>query len=315
MAVSTNMRMKMTEIIERIRKLLENKESESYSRYDGEHPFDVYLGVDHAGRKSLALVMNARRERITSTKTIDVQFYKREDGQLMLCFSLIDDQLRDIFYKFCEDIIESTRTNRKEDGFAPAVERWETWIKFFSKTSLPLSENEILGLIGEIYFLQNVMVAKYGQDLTLESYIGTDRAHKDFEVQDTWYEVKSIHNAARTVKISSIQQLDSSQSGHLEVLTFDQSTPSYEDNITLNSIISNLRNSLDRKWQLKFDEKMRKAGYIEDERYDEYNYIFVRLDEYKVSDDFPKLSKDSLPLGITKASYEIDISAIQRFKV
>jgi hypothetical protein len=310
-----NMRKKMIEVIDRIRKLLENQESESYSRYDGEHPFDVYLGIDHEGRKSLALIMNARRERITSTQTINAQFFKRDDNQLMLCFSLVDDQLRDIFYKFCEDIIESTRHNRREDGFAPAVERWDTWIKFFAKTSLPLSENEILGLIGEIYFLQNVMMPKYGQDLALESYIGTDRAHKDFEVNDTWYEVKSIHNGVRTVKISSIEQLDSNEVGQLEIITFDQSTPSYENNITLNNVISGFRNSVDRKWQLKFDEKMRKAGYLEDERYDEYNFLLVRVDEYTVSSDFPKLRKGDLPNGITKANYEIDISAIQGFKV
>lgn len=310
-----NMRMKMTEIVDRIRKLLEDQEAESYSRFDGEHQFDVYLGIDKSGRKSLALVMNARRERIISTKTIDAQFFKRDDGKLMLCFSLIDDQLKDIFYKFCEDIIESTRLNNKEDGFAPAVDRWNTWISFFSKTSLPLSENEVLGLIGEIYFLQNVMIEKYGQDTALDSYIGTDRAHKDFEVQDTWYEVKSIHNGVRAVKISSVEQLDAKISGNLEILTFDQSTATYEGNITLNKLISGFRSTLERKWQLLFDEKMRKASYLEDERYDEYNYLFVSINEFTVADDFPKLTKESLPIGVTKASYEIDISAIQRFKV
>lgn len=305
----------MTEAIDRIRKLLEDQDTESYSRYDGEHPFDVFLGIDKAGRKSLALVMNAKRERVASTKTIDAQFYKRDDGKLMLSFSLEDDQLKDIFYKFCEDIIESTRLNQKENSFAPAIDRWNTWIQFFSKSSLPLSENEVLGLIGEVYFLQNVMIEKYGQDVALESYIGTDRAHKDFEVQDTWYEAKSIHNGVRAVKISSIEQLDANIPGKLVVLTFDQSTPTYDGNITLNKLISEFRNTLDRKWQLLFDQKMRKAGYIEDERYDDYNHIFVSLDEYNVTEDFPKLSKESLPHGVTKASYEIDISAIQRFRV
>ncbi len=305
----------MTEAIDRIRKLLEGQDTESYSRYDGEHPFDVFLGIDKVGRKSLALVMNAKRERVASTKTIDAQFYKRDDGKLMLSFSLEDDQLKDIFYKFCEDIIESTRLNQKENSFAPAVDRWNTWIQFFSKSSLPLSENEVLGLIGEIHFLQSVMIEKYGQDVALESYIGTDRAHKDFEVRDTWYEAKSIHNGVRAVKISSIEQLDANIPGKLVVLTFDQSTPTYEGNITLNKLISEFRTTLDRKWQLLFDQKMRKAGYIEDERYDDYNHIFVSIDEYNVADDFPKLSKESLPHGVTKASYEIDISAIQRFKV
>ena len=304
----------MSDSIDRIRKLLEDQGTESYSRFDGEHPFDVFLGVDRSGRKSLALVMDAKRERITSTKTIDAQFYKREDGKLMLSFSLEDDDLKDIFYKFCEDIIESTRLNQRENSFAPAIDRWNTWIQFFSKSTLPLSENEVLGLIGEIYFLQNVMIKKYGQDVALESYIGTDLAHKDFEVQNTWYEVKSIHNGVRAVKISSIEQLDSDIDGKLIILTFDQGTPSYEGNITLNRLIADFRSDLDRKWQLLFDQKMRKARYIEDERYDDYNHIFVSLDAYSVTEAFPKLTKASLPLGVTKASYDIDISAIQRFK-
>lgn len=309
-----NLRMKMSDSIDRIRKLLEGHGTESYSRYDGEHPYDVFLGIDKAGRKSLALVMDAKRERVTSTKTIDAQFYKREDGKLMLSFSLEDDDLKDIFYKFCEDIIESTRLDKREDSFAAAIDRWNTWIQFFSKSVLPLSENEVLGLIGEIYFLQNVMIKRYGQDVALESYIGTDLAHKDFEVQNTWYEVKSIHNGVRAVKISSIEQLDSDIDGKLVILTFDQGTPTYEGNITLNKLIAGFRNGLDRKWQLLFDQKMRKARYIEDERYDDYNHIFVSLDTYNVTNDFPKLSKDGLPHGVTRASYEIDISAIQRFK-
>lgn len=304
----------MNSLIDRIQALLEEGVNESFNRYDAEHPFDVYLGRDSKGRKSLALVMDAKRERITSSKTIDVQFYKREDNKLMLCFSLEDDELKDIFYKFCEDIIESTRLHHKENGFAPAIDRWNTWIQFFSKSTLPLSENEVMGLIGEIYFLQNFMINRYGQDVALESYIGTDLAHKDFEVQNTWYEVKSIHNGVRAVKISSIEQLDSDVDGKLVILTFDQGTPSYEGNITLNKLIAGFRSSLDRRWQLLFDQKMRKARYIHDERYDEYNHIFVSLDAYNVSDDFPKLIKVDLPHGVTKASYEIDISAIQRFK-
>jgi hypothetical protein len=302
-------------MIDDIKKLIESSGEESYTKFDILHPLDLYLGLDNKHRKSLAIILNAEREKVSSSKTISVEFFRRNDGETMLCFGLEDDGLSDLFYKFCQDIIESTRDTNPEDGFTSIIERWDTWIKFFSKTALPLSENEILGLIGEIYFLQNVAVEKYGLDVALESYIGTDMAHKDFEVQDTWYEIKAIHNGVRTVKISSIEQLDSNIPGKLEIITFDQSTPSYNGNITLNSIIANFRSILERKWQILFDEKMRKAGYIHDERYDDFNHLFVRREEFYVESDFPKLSKIDLPHGITKASYEIDISSIQRFKV
>lgn len=305
----------MSSSIEKIKDLLSAQSNSSYKRYDSQHPFDIYLGVDHLGRKSLALIMRARQEKIVSTKTIATQYTQREDGSLMLSFGLEDEHLLDLFYKFCEDIIETTRDSKVEDGFSLVVERWSTWIKFFQKTALPLSESQILGLIGEVYFLQNVMLAEYGLDASLEAYIGTDMAHKDFSINDTWYEVKAIHNGVRAVKISSIQQLDSDKPGKLEIITFDQGTPNTDGNITINLIISEFRSNLERKWQLLFDEKMRKTGYVEDERYDEYNYQFVCIDEYIVSNGFPRILKKELPLGITKASYEIDISAIQQYKV
>lgn len=301
-------------VLDKVQQLLEHAQLETYSRYDGEHPFDLFLGIDDQGRKSLVITLKATREKVVSSKTIAVDFFVRPDGRCSLRFSLEDDDLRDIFYKFCEDIIESTKGGDPSSGFSSIIRRWETWINFFQRTSLPLSESEIIGLIGEIYFLQNVMAEKYGIDRALEAFIGVDKAHKDFEIDDTWHEIKSIHNGVRAVKISSIQQLDSSKDGKLEVITFDQGTPGTADNITLNSIVKQFKGILSTDQLLGFDEKLRKANYLEDERYDDYNYIFIKRDEYVVSNGFPRIISSTLPRGITKASYEIDISAIEQHK-
>ena len=298
-----------------IEKLFNSHSIEAYSRFDDLHPFNIYLGVNSNGRKSMAIILDASREKVTSSKTISVEFFKRDDHQNMMRFDLDDDELKDMFYRFCEDLIESTKDRNPDEGFHPFVERWNTWVKFFSKSTLPLSENEILGLIGEIHFLQYFMIEKYGLEDAMAAYIGTDLAHKDFEISDTWYEVKSIHNGVRSIKISSIEQLDSTRLGELVVLTFDQASSSAKERITLNSIVSNLIDSLDRKWKLQFAEKLRKTGYVKDERYDEYIYQFIGLDEYRVSATFPRLNKAELPKGVTKASYEIDVSALKEFKV
>lgn len=301
--------------LDKIKDLLEHAQLEAYSRYDGEHPLDIFLGIDDQGRKSLVVTLKANRERVVSSKTIAVDFFKRNDGRNSLRFSLEDDDLRDIFYKFCEDIIESTRGSSLSDGFSPIVRRWETWITFFQRTTLPLSESEIIGLIGEIHFLQTVMIEKYGTDRALEAFIGIDKAHKDFEIDDTWYEVKTIHNGVRAVKISSIEQLDADTTGKLEVITLDQGTPGTDSNITINSIVRQFREQLNQTQLIDFDEKLRKANYIEDELYDDYNYLFIKRDEYEVAGDFPRIMSGALPTGITKATYEIDISAIQQYKV
>jgi hypothetical protein len=305
----------MSSTLDKIQQLLEHAQVESYRRYDGEHPFDIFLGIDDRGRKSLVVTLKAPRERVVSSKTIAVDFFVRPDGRSSLRFSLEDDDLKDIFYKFCEDIIESTRSDNSADGFSPIIRRWETWIGFFQKTSLPLSEIEIMGLIGEIHFLQNIMTEKYGLDRAFEAFIGVDKAHKDFEIDDTWYEVKTIHYGVRAVKISSIQQLDSINPGKLEIITVDQGTSGTANNITINSIVDNFKELLNPRQLLDFDEKLRKANYIKDDRYGDYNFIFIRLDEYTVSDNFPRITSDLLPVGVTKANYEIDISAIQQYKI
>lgn len=301
--------------LDKVKKILEQSQLESYIRYDSEHPYDIFLGTDNSGRKSIVITLKASREKIVSSKTIATNFFTRPDGRCSLRFSLEDDDLSDIFYKFCEDIIESSRNSDIEHGFLPIIRRWETWINFFQRTLLPLSESEVIGLLGEIYFLQNVMVKKYGIDSALESFIGVDKAHKDFEINDIWYEIKSIHNGARTIKISSIQQLDAINDGRLEVITFDQGTAGTSENISLNLFIKKFRRLLNPNQLSVFDEKLRKANYLEDERYDDYNYIFIRRDEYVVSGVFPRITSALLPQGVTKATYEIDISAIQEYKV
>tara|TARA_R100000781_G_scaffold114276_1_gene84676 strand:- start:542 stop:1456 length:915 start_codon:yes stop_codon:yes gene_type:complete len=302
-------------MIEKIKGLFEEQSYESYKRYDESHPLDIYLGTNNDGLKSLAIVLNAPKEPTDSSKTISVDYYSRNDGRIMLSFGLEDNSLSDLFYSFCDDLIESTRGSNAADGFQPIVNRWNTWIKFFSKVSLPLTESEIRGLIGEVYFLKEYLIPKYGVEKSLEAFIGIDKAHKDFEIQDTWYEVKTIHNGAHTTKISSIEQLDSDKKGTLAVVTLDQGTLGLDDCVTLNKIVNDFRSRIADKNLAIFDEKMRKAGYVFDERYDEYTYIIVSLSRYSVFGDFPRIKKGMLPTGIVKAGYELDLETLKEYRV
>ena len=99
------------------------------------------------------------------------------------------------------------------------------------------------------------------------------------------------------------------------IITLDQGTLGTESNITLNSIVTKFRELLNQAQLINFDEKLRKSNYVEDERYDDFNYLFIKRDEYEVAGDFPRIMSGTLPVGVTKATYEIDISAIQQYKV
>ena len=305
----------MSSVLSKIKELLDGQQTETYRRYDGQHPLDIFLGLDGSRRKTLVITLQADKEKVVSSKNITVEFFSRGDGRVSLKFSLENNDLSDIFYKFCEDVIESTRSAKPSGGFSLAISRWNTWIDFFAKEALPLSQNEVMGLIGELYFLKNFMFKKYVIKESLEAFIGTNKAHKDFEIDDTWFEVKEIHNGKRSVQISSIEQLDSEKDGNLVVVTLDQSTLNSDGYITINKIVNEVRGILSDNQAADFDEKMRRAKFISNQKYDEFVYRFVNETFYVVNGDFPRVTKKNLPPGITKANYEIDISAIERYSL
>lgn len=55
--------MNRSSVIEKVQQLLEHTQIGSYSRYDGEHPYDIFLGIDDKGRKSLVVTLKATREK------------------------------------------------------------------------------------------------------------------------------------------------------------------------------------------------------------------------------------------------------------
>lgn len=92
-------------------------------------------------------------------------------------------------------------------------------MELFTKTRTSLlSENEIRGLLGELIFLKENMFKKYQMNRSIISWQGCEKAHKDFEINAEWYEVKTIRQNGDTVTISSIEQLDDEKDGKLVVI-------------------------------------------------------------------------------------------------
>ena len=55
-----------------------------------------------------------------------------------------------------------------------------------------LSEFQILGLMGEILFLREFLIPKYGEKMALLGWSGQELTHKDFSYANEWYEIKTI---------------------------------------------------------------------------------------------------------------------------
>lgn len=287
---------------------------EYFSRIDDEHILDLHIGLDEKGRKSIELRSMFKPVKVTGTSAIDVTQYTKPEYNTIR-FSLKDDDICGLFYKFCEDIIEQTKDLKNEkDGYKAITTRFFQWKKMFvlSKNTF-LTEPEIMGMIGEILFLRGPLAEEIGLSKALKSWSGQELTHKDFSCSDKWYEVKTISRGNTTVRISSLEQLDSDKNGELIVYSLEKMSPAY-NGISLNKLILETRQMfLSADDADTFLAKVAMQGYEYNNYYDEFVFEVSGLTRYKVTDQFPKLTHANVPKEITKANYDLALAEIMSF--
>lgn len=287
---------------------------EYFSRIDDEHILDLHIGLDEKGRKSIELRSMFKPVKVTGTSAIDVTQYTKPEYNTIR-FSLKDDDMSGLFYKFCEDIIEQTKDLKNEkDGYKAITTRFFQWKKMFvlSKNTF-LTEPEIMGMIGEILFLRGPLAEEIGLSEALKSWSGQELTHKDFSCSDKWYEVKTISRGNTTVRISSLEQLDSDKNGELIVYSLEKMSPAY-NGISLNKLILETRQMfLSADEADTFLAKVAMQGYEYNNYYDEFVFEVSGLTRYKVTDQFPKLTHANVPKEITKANYDLALAEIMSF--
>lgn len=287
---------------------------EYFSRIDDEHILDLHIGLDEKGRKSIELRSMFKPVKVTGTSAIDVTQYTKPEYNTIR-FSLKDDDMSGLFYKFCEDIIEQTKELKNEkDGYKAITTRFFQWKKMFvlSKNTF-LTEPEIMGMIGEILFLRGPLAEEIGLSEALKSWSGQELTHKDFSCSDKWYEVKTISRGNTMVRISSLEQLDSDKNGELIVYSLEKMSPAY-NGISLNKLILETRQMfLSADDADTFLAKVAMQGYEYNNYYDEFVFEVSGLTRYKVTDQFPKLTHANVPKEITKANYDLALAEIMSF--
>lgn len=289
---------------------------DSFRRVDEDHPLDIYLGKDASARTSMLLISKSVPIQIYSSHLIGIAIGKRADDAWALSFSLLDNQYQDMFFHFCDDIINFARDVKdKAQGTAFVCLRYLKWQEMLKKNNSGLlSFSEIKGLIGELVFLKEFLFDKYGKNIALQSWIGPDKADQDFVCADSWYEIKATVSGAATVKISSIEQLDTVNDGELVVVYLDKTSYANPNRITLNSIVDEIENSLDNSEQRQLlRDILIRQGYFHRNEYDEHGFVCTIINRYAVTEYFPALRKKDIPTAITNSNYLLSLSAIQEF--
>lgn len=286
-----------------------------YSRIDAEHILELYIGLDETGRRSIELRSAFNPRKVKGTSAIEVNQYENQKYKTIR-FSLTEEEMSGLFYTFCEDLISQTRSLSNEiDGYNAIVVRFHQWKKMFVSSKKDfLNESQIMGLIGELLFLRDQLSKRIGLSEALRSWSGQELTHKDFSYGDTWTEVKTIKRSSQTIRISSLEQLDSKNDGEIAVYALEKMSAEYKG-ITLNNLIIEIRNLfLDSDDRDLFMSKVALQGYEYHNYYDDFTYEQIYNKNFKVSDGFPKLTPNDVPKAVVKSIYEIDLNKISEFE-
>lgn len=290
--------------------------SRHFIRFGDNRHLSIYIGRDDDARYSFDFRGKYKPVRITSSDVIAVEQYKQGD-LLTLRFSLENSDLLEYFCTFCQDLMDSVRvTSDDEAAYQTLRSRYYSWRQLFRPDNAHMTEAEIMGLIGELLFLKDYMIPERGIDVALESWMGPEKTHKDFSDQQDWFEIKTISFGKESVRISSVEQLDSDLDGTLVIYELEKMSPSF-DGIKLNQLANNIIASLQSASQREvFIDKLQLFGFDFSNEYD--NLVFALRGEHKYNVDtnnFPRIHRDMLPDAIARVQYDLLLTEIEPFKL
>ena len=134
-----------------------------FSRVDKSIVPEIHIGLDESGHKAIELRAKFDPRKVNGTTSIDVNQY-RKDEYNTIRFSLLNNEISGLFYRFCDDIVEAASVITDDlESYTAVVNRFFQWKKLFvSSSGKYLSESEIMGLIGEITFMRNQLTERIG---------------------------------------------------------------------------------------------------------------------------------------------------------
>ena len=289
-----------------------------FRRVDEQHPLDLYAGVDIEGRHVLMLVTPKSPPAIPPPGAVEVLCNQRDDCDWAVIFRLARPALDELFGRLCQDLVDNSRTATRDHGADVLLRRLSRWRKLLElghhKT---LSDRELRGLVGELWFLDRVAIPRVGIDAAVSGWNGPLGAPQDFLIDGLLVEVKTILPGMHDVTISCIEQLDGDGAPlFLAVVQVVPADDAHPDAFTLLSLVQRLRSTVEVSAGAsnEFALRLAEAGCVDAEEYARAWFRVTACRFYCVRDDFPRIVRARLATGVMAVSYEIDLQRCSPFE-
>ena len=278
----------------------------------------VYCGVSTDGFLRISFMSVSPAPKIESTKLLKVTQGAESGTVYWTCFDLLQHDARKVFFTFCENLIEAISDITDEKLALTALKkRYVTWKAMFRHERNKKVSSEVLqGLYGELYFLKNYMIEKYGINNAINSWSGPDARSKDFAINMNWYEIKTVGANSSIVRISSLAQLSSEHDGHLVILRSEHMSDSFDNGEScINDLFKYILSLInDETVEGIYLSKLSAFGYdISDENF-AAKFDVKSMQKYRVTDKFPRLTENDVQRPeICDVSYSIIINSLKPY--
>lgn len=292
------------------------------TRIDEIKHLNCFAATNHITGQHLYIMPISKRVAIPELKNyrfkgVEIFTVETEDN-IELNIYLLDNELKDIFSLFIQNILEDLEQSITEsEALTITLNVVSKWKKLFDKINFNgLTLEQQKGLIGELLFLNYLLDNEKTSAKAVNAWTGAEQEFqsKDFTLGSVGIEIKFTSSKQPRIKISSERQLDAENLSDLYLVLY--STEAVKDNgISLNSIIEHTRQNISTEEERNiFNSKLQLNGYFDEDK-EHYGkmYSIKKTFAFAVTSDFPKIVKKHLPLGIYDTSYSIEISAVEKF--
>jgi hypothetical protein len=293
-------------------------EENKYKRIPKTENFGIYLGSDNKGRTSMFVKLTKKPKFNSSSKYLIYDYNKRQDGFWALTVSIAEQKYLGVFIKLVYDLVDTVREEHSslvaERIFIQRFNEWKTM--FEHGVTSTLDYRKIVGLAGELYFMSEFLVEKYGIIDSLNSWSGPNGAEKDFNINNIWFEVKTKSLNKDTIHLNSKSQLVSNRTGYLTVVSYEKSSSANVNSTNLFELYQKISSLITtQSLQAEFDRKLANLNFVPDEKYKEINLEFHEIVFYEVNEGFPDISNVEIDEAITNIEYDLYLPRINQFKV
>ena len=231
-----------------------------------------------------------------------------------------EDQDISVFNTICSDLLTFARQNHNLSGeryFNAVKSRLNVWIEFLKNgDGKYLSLRKQIGLIGELVLLDKLKRYSPSELVWINSWKGPEKHCKDYIASKIAFEVKSILNEESSVKISSLDQLDTTNI-HKLLLSVFQFIEDPEKGNTINYFVDSIISKINCNKTLHiFLTKLGLSGYYLTHQ-KHYNLKFSLTNDhcFNVYSDFPRLTSKTVAKEISNVKYNLDLSSLSSYRV